>query len=106
MTGPSDAAVAAAVKVWHESTCNSYHQLSDHHPTVVDMWTGRARAALSAALPIIREELAQEIEAHGIGADSGRSPVTGQESPDAHLHAAYNDGIRVSAHVVRGGEGE
>lgn len=92
-----DAWVEAAAEAHYESTYPDDKWADDadiHHMYLRDM-----EVALSAVLPLI----AGAIEAEGISADAGRNPMTGQESPDAHLHAAYNDGILVAARIVRGG---
>ena len=56
-----------------------------------------AERALTAATPHLRaaweQEMAEKIRAKFLGPDFGRNPVNGQDSPDAALHAAYDEGV-------------
>ena len=65
-------------------------------------WTSEAETALAAAEPHIRAKVAAEIEQHYLGADFGRNPVTHADSPDAHLHAAYDEALDLAARIARG----
>ena len=52
---------------------------------------------VTAAAPHLRaaweQEMAEKIRAKFLGPDFGRNPVNGQDSPDAALHAAYDEGV-------------
>ena len=61
----------------------------------------KARAAIAAAEPHIRAEIADEIERHYLGADFGRNPTTGADSPDASLHDAYDEALNLAARIAR-----
>ena len=66
-----------------------------------------AQAALSAAAPHLRaaweQEMAEKIRAKFLGPDFGRNPVNGQDSPDAALHAAYDEGLQTALALLEGG---
>ena len=66
-----------------------------------------AQAALSAATPHLRaaweQETAEKIRAKFLGPDFGRNPVNGQDSPDAALHAAYDEGLQTALALLEGG---
>lgn len=55
---------------------------------------------IAARLEQQREALAAAIEKGYLGADFGRS-YDGQESPDARLHHAYDEGLEEAARIVR-----
>ena len=59
-----------------------------------------AERALTAATPHLRaaweQEMAEKIRAKFLGPDFGRNPVNGQDSPDAALHAAYDEGLQTA----------
>lgn len=65
-------------------------------------WTSEAETALAAAEPHIRAKIAAEIEQHYLGADYGRNPTTGADSPDARLHEAYDEALSLAARIARG----
>ena len=66
-----------------------------------------AEAALTAAAPHLRaaweQEMAEKIRAKFLGPDFGRNPVNGQDSPDAALHAAYDEGLQTALTLLEGG---
>ena len=66
-----------------------------------------AERALTAATPHLRaaweQELAEKIRAKFLGPDFGRNPVNGQDSPDAALHAAYDEGLQTALALLEGG---
>lgn len=97
MTGPSEAAVeAAAEAMWRR---DGFTHWADDLPDVGQaVYAANARAALSAALPIIREELAAQVIKDG--------PVynwelnwDGTEDP---IRAAYVEAFRDASSIVRG----
>ena len=63
--------------------------------------------AIRAAAPHLRaaweQELAEKIRAKFLGPDFGRNPVNGQDSPDAALHAAYDEGLQTALALLEGG---
>ena len=69
--------------------------------------THEAQAALTAAAPHLRaaweQEMAEKIRAKFLGPDFGRNPVNGQDSPDAALHAAYDEGLQTALALLEGG---
>ena len=62
--------------------------------------------ALTAATPHLRaaweQESAEKIRAKFLGPDFGRNPVNGQDSPDAALHAAYDEGLQTALTLLEG----
>ena len=66
-----------------------------------------AERALTAATPHLRaaweQEMAEKIRAKFLGPDFGRNPVNGQDSPDAALHAAYDEGLQTALTLLEGG---
>ena len=70
--------------------------------------TREATTALDAATPHLRaaweQEMAEKIRAKFLGPDFGRNPVNGQDSPDAALHAAYDEGLQTALALLEGGE--
>ena len=66
-----------------------------------------AERALTAATPHLRaaweQEMAEKIRAKFLGPDFGRNPVNGQDSPDAALHAAYDEGLQTALALLEGG---
>ena len=64
-------------------------------------WTREAETAIAAAEPHIRAEIADEIEQYYLGADFGRNPTTGADSPDASLHDAYDEALNLAARIAR-----
>ena len=66
-----------------------------------------AQASLSAATPHLRaaweQEMAEKIRGKFLGPDFGRNPVNGQDSPDAALHAAYDEGLQTALALLEGG---
>ena len=66
------------------------------------------RASLDAAIAAhdreLREQVAQDIEAHYLGPDAGRNPLTGADSSDALLNWAYDEGLQAAARIARGEE--
>ena len=64
--------------------------------------------ALTAATPHLRaawkQEMAEKIRAKFLGPDFGRNPVNGQDSPDAALHAAYDEGLQTALALLEGGD--
>ena len=83
---------------WHSWRCFD----RERYPEPCDCTERVARAALAAAEPHIRAKVAAEIEQHYLGADFGRNPVTHADSPDAHLHAAYDEALDLAARIARG----
>ena len=73
----------------------------ERHPELCDCTERVARAAIAAAEPHIRAEIADEIEQHYLGADFGRNPTTGADSPDASLHDAYDEALNLAARIAR-----
>lgn len=63
--------------------------------------------AIRAAAPHLRaaweQEMAEKIRAKFLGPDFGRNPVNGQDSPDAALHAAYDEGLQTALALLEGG---
>lgn len=88
MTIP-DAAIEAAAKAIHGATTREpkWALTADAYKR---FYRAEARAAIEAAMPAIREALAQEIEAE--------SPKVG-----GMLSGAQADGYRDAARIVRGG---
>ena len=104
--GDGDEAVQAAMAVlcdmgadsggWHSWRC--FDRL---YPEPCDCTKQAARAVIAAAEPHIRAEIADEIEQHYLGADFGRNPTTGADSPDASLHDAYDEALNLAARIAR-----
>ena len=102
-----DEAVQAAMAVlcdmgadsggWHSWRCF----VRELYPEPCDCTKQAARAAIAAAEPHIRAEIADEIEQHYLGADFGRNPTTGADSPDASLHDAYDEALNLAARIAR-----
>ena len=69
-----------------------------------------AERALAAATPHLRaaweQEMAEKIRAKFLGPDFGRNPVNGQDSPDAALHAAYDEGLQTALALLEGGDNQ
>ena len=69
-----------------------------------------ATTALTAATPHLRaaweQEMAEKIRAKFLGPDFGRNPVNGQDSPDAALHAAYDEGLQTALALLEGGDNQ
>ena len=69
-----------------------------------------AEIALTVAAPLLRaaweQEMAEKIQAKFLGPDSGRNPVNGQDSPDAALHAAYDEGLQTALALLEGGDNQ
>ena len=65
---------------------------------------------LAAAAPHLRaaweQEMAEKIRAKFLGPDFGRNPVNGQDSPDAALHAAYDEGLQTALDLLEGGDNQ
>ena len=78
--------------------------------------SGRIRSLdrITAVLPIIErqvraaweQEMAEKIRAKFLGPDFGRNPVNGQDSPDAALHAAYDEGLQTALALLEGGDNQ
>ena len=70
-------------------------------------YTEDSRAVITAATPHLRaaweQEMAEKIRAKFLGPDFGRNPVNGQDSPDAALHAAYDEGLQTALALLEGG---
>ena len=81
---------------WHSWRC--FDRL---YPEPCDCTKQAARAVIAAAEPHIRAEIADEIEQHYLGADFGRNPTTGADSPDASLHDAYDEALNLAARIAR-----
>ena len=77
-------------------------------------WASEIRAdcaaELTAATPHLRaaweQEMAEKIRAKFLGPDFGRNPVNGQDSPDAALHAAYDEGLQTALALLEGGDNQ
>ena len=82
---------------WHSWRCFD----RELYPEPCDCTKQAARAAIAAAEPHIRAEIADEIEQHYLGADFGRNPTTGADSPDASLHDAYDEALNLAARIAR-----
>ena len=82
---------------WHSWRCFD----RELYPEPCDCTKQAARAAIAAAEPHIRAEIADEIERHYLGADFGRNPTTGADSPDASLHDAYDEALNLAARIAR-----
>ena len=67
----------------------------------VDLGSFAQPVAIAAAEPHIRAKIADEIEQHYLGADFGRNPTTGADSPDASLHDAYDEALNLAARIAR-----
>ena len=52
------------------------------------------------------QEMAEKIRAKFLGPDFGRNPVNGQDSPDAALHAAYDEGLQTALALLEGGDNQ
>ena len=67
-------------------------------------------AIRAAAAPHLRaaweQEMAEKIRAKFLGPDFGRNPVNGQDSPDAALHAAYDEGLQTALALLEGGDNQ
>ena len=83
---------------WHSWRCFD----RERYPEPCDCTEQVARAAIAAAEPHIRVKIAAEIEQHYLGADYGRNPTTGADSPDARLHEAYDEALSLAARIARG----
>ena len=83
---------------WHSWRCFD----RERYPEPCDCTEQAARAAIAAAEPHIRAKIAAEIEQHYLGADYGRNPTTGADSPDARLHEAYDEALSLAARIARG----
>lgn len=77
---------------WHSWRCFD----RERYPEPCDCTEQIARAAIAAAEPHIRAEIADEIEQHYLGADFGRNPTTGADSPDA-----YDEALHLAARIAR-----
>ena len=73
----------------------------ERYPEPCDCTKQAARAAIAAAEPHVRAKIADEIEQHYLGADFGRNPTTGADSPDASLHDAYDEALNLAARIAR-----
>lgn len=82
---------------WHSWRCFD----RECYPEPCDCTEQVTRAAIAAAEPHIRAEIADEIEQHYLGADFGRNPTTGADSPDASLHDAYDEALNLAARIAR-----
>ena len=82
---------------WHSWRCFD----RELYPEPCDCTKQAARAAIAAAEPHIRAKIADEIEQHYLGADFGRNPTTGADSPDASLHDAYDEALNLAARIAR-----
>ena len=82
---------------WHSWRCFD----RERYPEPCGCTEQVARAAIAAAEPHIRAEIADEIEQHYLGADFGRNPTTGADSPDASLHDAYDEALNLAARIAR-----
>ena len=82
---------------WHSWRCFD----RELYPEPCDCTKQAARAAIAAAEPHIRAEIADEIEQHYLGADFGRNPTTGADSPYASLHDAYDEALNLAARIAR-----
>lgn len=82
---------------WHSWRCFD----RELYPEPCDCTKQAARAAIAAAAPHIRAEIADEIEQHYLGADFGRNPTTGADSPDASLHDAYDEALNLAIRIAR-----
>ena len=77
-------------------------------------FNGLAEDELTAVLPTIErhlraaweQEMAEKIRAKFLGPDFGRNPVNGQDSPDAALHAAYDEGLQTALALLEGGDNQ
>lgn len=83
------------------STTNGPEEDCPQHGRPYSYWTN-AVGELVAREPLIREQIAKEIERHYLGPDSGRSPLDGRDAPDAHLRNAYDEGLEEAARIARG----
>ena len=81
---------------WHSWRCFD----RELYPEPCDCTKQAARAAIAAAEPHIRAKIADEIEQHYLGADFGRNPTTGADSPDASLHD-YDEALNLAARIAR-----
>ena len=82
---------------WHSWRCFD----RELYPEPCDCTKQAARAAIAAAEPHIRAKIADEIEQHYLGADFGRNPTTGADSPDASLRDAYDEALNLAARIAR-----
>lgn len=91
MNGIPDAAIeAAACAVWRPPSGPRTYSDRLIWDTLPQVALDEARAAIEAAMPAIREAIAQEIEAHY---------CTGAECPEQRCHGARN-----ATRIVRGGK--
>ena len=93
------AAVEGALSAMEEATGYDWH----NEPATVAI----TQQVVAAAAPHLRaaweQEMAEKIRAKFLGPDFGRNPVNGQDSPDAALHAAYDEGLQTALALLEGG---
>ena len=93
------AAVEGALSAMEETTGYDWH----NEPATVAI----TQQVVAAAAPHLRaaweQEMVEKIRAKFLGPDFGRNPVNGQDSPDAALHAAYDEGLQTALALLEGG---
>ena len=104
--GDGDEAVrAVAREIWRwyvGPSTDAFDQDKHAYAYDIEKAVGAAQDALAAAEPHIRAKIAAEIEQRYLGADFGRNPVTGADSPDSRLHEAYDEALNLAARIARG----
>ena len=104
------AAIDAAAEAWWRRDYPEYGPWQDavaERPEWASEIRADCAAELTAAAPHLRaaweQEMAEKIRAKFLGPDFGRNPVNGQDSPDAALHAAYDEGLQTALALLEGG---
>ena len=101
--GEAERAVAREIWRWYVGpSTDAFDQDKHAYAYDIEKAVGAAQDALAAAEPHIRAKIAAEIEQRYLGADFGRNPVTGADSPDSHLHAAHDEALNLAARIARG----
>ena len=101
--GEAVRAVAREIWRWYVGpSTDAFDQDKHAYAYDIEKAVGAAQDALAAAEPHIRAKIAAEIEQRYLGADFGRNPVTGADSPDARLHEAYDEALSLAARIARG----
>ena len=99
----AERAVAREIWRWYVGpSTDAFDQDKHAYAYDIEKAVGAAQDALAAAEPHIRAKIAAEIEQRYLGADFGRNPVTGADSPDSRLRDAYDEGLQTAARVARG----
>ena len=99
----AERAVAREIWRWYVGpSTDAFDQDKHAYAYDIEKAVGAAQDALAAAEPHIRAKIAAEIEQRYLGADYGRNPTTGADSPDARLNEAYDEALSLAARIARG----